>query len=82
VATDIEGYREVATDEVNALLVPPRRPELLAAALQRILTDPDLRARLIAGGKDRARAFDWAQVAVRLEDVYERARRRGPASLR
>jgi phosphatidylinositol alpha-mannosyltransferase len=82
VATDIAGYREVATDEVNALLVPPGRPDLLAAALQRILTDPSLAARLADGGRTRARSFDWAEVAGRLEDVYDRARRRGPASLR
>jgi phosphatidylinositol alpha-mannosyltransferase len=82
VATDIAGYREVATDEVNALLVPPGRPDLLAAALQRILTDPPLAGRLTEGGRARARSFDWAEVTLGLEDVYDRARRRGSASLR
>ena len=77
VATDIPGYREVVTDGAEGLLVPPRDPEALAAALVRILSDPDLGARLGRAGRDRARAFDWPTVVDRLEELYDRALRSG-----
>ena len=73
VASDIPGYREVVTDGVEGLLVPPRDPEALAAGLVRVLRDPELAARLGEAGRDRARAFDWPIVVDRLEELYGRA---------
>jgi phosphatidyl-myo-inositol alpha-mannosyltransferase len=73
VATDIPGYREVVTDGVEGLLVPPRDPGALAAGLARVLRDPELAARLARAGRERARSFDWSIVVERLEDVYHRA---------
>ncbi|MCD6022651.1 MAG: GDP-mannose-dependent alpha-(1-2)-phosphatidylinositol mannosyltransferase [Actinomycetia bacterium] len=73
VASDIPGYREVVTDGVEGLLVPPRDPEAVAAGLVRILRDPQLAARLGAAGRERARTFDWPTVVDRLEEVYGRA---------
>jgi phosphatidylinositol alpha-mannosyltransferase len=75
VASDIPGYDEVATDEVDALLVPPRDPDAVAVAAARVLDDPELAARLSAGGRERAKAFDWPVVVERLEELYERATR-------
>ena len=46
VATDVAGCREVVQDGVTGLLVPPRSPESLAAAVLRLLDDRDLSARL------------------------------------
>jgi phosphatidylinositol alpha-mannosyltransferase len=73
VATDIDGYREVATDEVDALLVPPGDPHALAQALVRALQDDVLVERLVAAGRARAAGFDWSVVAARIEEVYARA---------
>jgi phosphatidylinositol alpha-mannosyltransferase len=73
VASDIPGYREVLTDGVEGLLVPPRDPEALAAGLVRILREPELAARLGEAGRARARAFDWPIVVDRLEELYGRA---------
>ena len=75
VAGDIDGYRNVATDDVNAVLVAPSDPRLLATALQRVLYDRDLRARLTAAGFERASDFSMAVLAERYEAIYERARR-------
>jgi phosphatidylinositol alpha-mannosyltransferase len=73
VATDIPGYREVVSDGVEGLLVPPREPEALAAGLVRALTEPGLAARLGEAGRERARIYDWTVVVDRLEELYGRA---------
>jgi phosphatidylinositol alpha-mannosyltransferase len=80
VATDIEGYRQVATSEVDALLVPPGDPEALAAAIARILDDEALSTRLAEAGRGTAASFDWGTVTDRIEAVYRSALE--PSSLR
>jgi glycosyltransferase involved in cell wall biosynthesis len=52
IATAVGGTPEVVTDGGNGLLIPPRDAAALAAALERLLTDPALAQRL--GAKARA----------------------------
>jgi len=73
VATDIPGYREVVSNGVEGLLVPPRDPEALAAGLIEVLRKPELATRLGEAGRERARTFDWPIVVDRLEELYTRA---------
>jgi phosphatidylinositol alpha-mannosyltransferase len=70
VASDIDGYRDVARDGLEALLVPPGDVSALVAAVREILDDGRLAASLGSGGARRAREFDWDAVAARLVDVY------------
>lgn len=70
VATDIEGYRQVATDDLDALLVTPGDAGALASAIGRVIDDDDLARRLAAAGRERAATFDWGVVVDRIEDVY------------
>ncbi|MBV9255855.1 MAG: glycosyltransferase family 4 protein [Actinobacteria bacterium] len=55
VATDVGGVRDVITSGLNGLLVPPDDPAALAAAVARLLDDPDLAARLAVEGRRLAR---------------------------
>ncbi len=73
VASDIPGYREVARDGVEGILVPPRDPVALAGALDRVLGDADLAAALGEAGRDRARRYSWDAVAGEVESVYDEA---------
>ena len=73
VATDIPGYREVVRDGVDGLLVRPNDPEALAAAIGRVLAEPELASALAAAGRARAPDFAWDAVVPRLEAVYDRA---------
>ncbi len=52
IATDVPGCREIARDGVNALLVPARNAEALAAAIEKLALDAPLRARLGRAGRD------------------------------
>jgi glycosyltransferase involved in cell wall biosynthesis/ribosomal protein S18 acetylase RimI-like enzyme len=70
--TDIRGCREVARHEREALLVPPRDPDALAAAILRLAEDPALRERLGKAARDRAlERFGEAAVADRVVGHYE-----------
>jgi glycosyltransferase involved in cell wall biosynthesis len=46
VATAVGGVNDIATDGLDAILVQPRDPGALGAALLRLIRDPTLRARL------------------------------------
>jgi phosphatidylinositol alpha-mannosyltransferase len=77
VASAIPGYDEVVRDGVDGLLVPPSRPEALAAAVERVLTDPALAIRLGQAGPARAREYSWERVTEQLEQVYREVVGRG-----
>jgi glycosyltransferase involved in cell wall biosynthesis len=47
-----------------ALLADPRSPEELAHAVSRVLTEEELRARLVARGRDQVRKFSWVSVVA------------------
>lgn len=51
VATRVGGIPEIVEHEVSGLLVPPDDPEALAAALRRLLTERDTRARMGRAGR-------------------------------
>jgi glycosyltransferase involved in cell wall biosynthesis len=55
-----------------ALLVDPSRTEAIAAGLERVVADEELRARLRAAGPARAARFTWAETARETWAVYER----------
>jgi phosphatidylinositol alpha-mannosyltransferase len=73
VATDIPGYRDVARDGVEALLVAPGDADALARAIARVLDEPDLAHALAEAGRARARTYAWSEVVPRLEALYARA---------
>ena len=72
VASEIAGYREVVRNGVDGLLVPSNDPNALAAAIRRVLSEPDLAAALVTAGRARADTFSWEAVVPRLEAVYDR----------
>ncbi len=73
VASDVGGIPEVVRHGVTGLLVPPGDVDALAAALDRVVAEPALRARLAAGARDRAADYGWPALAARVAAVYDRA---------
>lgn len=71
VATDNNGYRSVMDHGRQGLLVPETTPEAFAAALLKLLRDPELRARMGAEGRAVARnRYSWKLVADEVERYY------------
>jgi glycosyltransferase involved in cell wall biosynthesis len=65
--SDIPPLREVAGD--TALFFDPLDEDLIAEALDRIVSDQLTRARLIRTGRDRAREFSWQRSAEKTLEV-------------
>jgi glycosyltransferase involved in cell wall biosynthesis len=51
VAADAVGPAAYVVDGVNGLLIPKNDPDALAGAMQRVISEPGLAARLVAGGR-------------------------------
>lgn len=73
VVSAVGAHTELVVDGVTGLHVPPGRPAALAPALEHLLGDPDLRARLGSAGVRRARArYSWDRAAQTASGIYER----------
>jgi len=68
ITSDRGAMRETAGDA--ALLVDPEDPRAIAAAMARILTEPDLVQDLVARGRTRAAARCWAETAAATLAAY------------
>lgn len=70
VASSLDGYQNVATHDVDALLSPPGDAAALASSLEAALADEALGLRLRSAGADRAETFAMARLADRYLDIY------------
>jgi glycogen synthase len=71
VASAVGGIVEVVDDGETGFLVPPGRPEELAAALRRVLDHPERGRAMGRAGRRRVEEhFAWDRVAVRTAEVY------------
>jgi D-inositol-3-phosphate glycosyltransferase len=71
VGADVGGISYTVRHGQTGILVPPRSPAALAAALRCLLADPNRRAALGAAGRRRAKSeFGWGIVAKRTAALY------------
>ena len=73
VASDIAGYRDVVSHDVNGVLVPRGDATALAEALRDLALDPARRAALAAGAAESAPRYAWPSVAAEVFSAYEDA---------
>jgi glycosyltransferase involved in cell wall biosynthesis len=74
VATAVGGLVDLLVDGETGLLVPPRDPAALRAALERLLADRELRARLGAAARERIRThFSWDAATTATLEAYRDA---------
>ncbi|GAC1442391.1 MAG: hypothetical protein NVSMB51_22550 [Solirubrobacteraceae bacterium] len=69
--SDASSLPEVAGDA--ALLFDPRDTHSIAVAIERLLSDQELRARLVRAGRERAAQFTWERCAQGTLAAYARA---------
>jgi glycosyltransferase involved in cell wall biosynthesis len=75
VATDVGSVTEALTDGETGLIVGPDDPHALAAALRRVLADPDFSAALgRAAGRSASERFTAQVMAGAYERLYARVR--------
>lgn len=72
VASAVGGVPEVVSDGHDGLLVPSGDVAGVTAALDRLLADPELRARLGASAASTAGRYDLAPVVARTQAIYEK----------
>jgi glycosyltransferase involved in cell wall biosynthesis len=73
VATNVRGCRQTVDDGVTGLLVPVRDAPALAAAILKLLRDPEARRRMGAAARVKAaREFDEKAVFAKIRAAYER----------
>lgn len=70
VASDAGGIPGVIRHGDNGLLVTPNNPAALARAIDRVLSDPSLSAKLSAGARCDASKYDWNEVADKVLALY------------
>jgi glycosyltransferase involved in cell wall biosynthesis len=71
VSTAVDGCREVLEDERTGLLVPPRDPEALGAALLRVLEDEPLRRGLAERARAASARYDIRSCVAQMEALYD-----------
>jgi glycosyltransferase involved in cell wall biosynthesis len=75
VASAVGGHLDLVVDGETGLLVPPGDVRALRAALERLLGDAELRSRLGAAARERARErFAWEHVTQATLAAYEEAK--------
>ena len=71
VSTTITGIPELIRNEIDGLLVPPADPDALAAAIARLMDDPQLRARIAQSARERvADRYNLPVNTERLADTF------------
>ncbi|CAN5807861.1 glycosyltransferase family 1 protein [soil metagenome] len=74
VSSNVSSLPEVAGDA--ALLVTPLDDQAVAAAIQRVLTEPGLASTMQTKGIEQAAKFRWDYCAQETVEVYQMARKR------
>ncbi|MDQ6616047.1 MAG: MSMEG_0565 family glycosyltransferase [Actinomycetota bacterium] len=71
VATDMPVFREYLTDRRDSLLVPVEDARRLAGAMEEVMVDQPLRARLRRRGSEVVGRFTWTESARQHLAIYE-----------
>lgn len=72
IGSNVGGIKYTVMDQRTGLLVPPRDPDALGAALARLYREPELRSQMSRMAIRRANAvFTWNRVASAIAAIYE-----------
>ena len=72
VSTNVGGLPYLIEDDIDALLVPPDDTQAMADAVRRILTEPDLAARLSSNAHKKTEQFDRLIILPQWEELFKK----------
>ena len=72
VTTNVGGIPYLVSDHQEALLVPPRRIDAMSDAIQLLLTNYDLAAKLSYQARKKAEKFDWPAILQHWEKLISK----------
>jgi glycosyltransferase involved in cell wall biosynthesis len=75
VGSDVGGLRDLVQPGLTGIRVPPGDSAALAAAVDSLLDDPELREKLGSGGQRFAREYEASAVTPRVLEVFKSALR-------
>ena len=83
IASNVGGITDIVRDGETGLLVPTKNPDALAAAIRRLVENPDLARRLGENGYRYAREhFAWEVIVERFVKIYQGLYENPPNNLR
>ena len=68
ICSSLYAYKEILGD--NAIFVPPRKPQLLATEIVKLLNNESQRRILVAKAQEFVKRYTWDSVGKKLESVY------------
>jgi glycosyltransferase involved in cell wall biosynthesis len=71
IVTKAGGPLEIIADGVSGLFFEPGDAHALAAHIERLASDADLRMRLVRGAHERVVAFDERSIALQIQNIYD-----------
>jgi glycosyltransferase involved in cell wall biosynthesis len=72
VASDVGGLPEVVEHGVTGFIVPPRNPAETADAIEKLVLDRNLRARMGSAGRYRVKKlFNWNDNVTQMVNIYD-----------
>lgn len=73
VATDVGGVSEVVKDNVTGYLIEKKNVEKLAAAIEKLILDPQLRLNMGKAGRDYVvQRYNWEENLLAMKNLYEK----------
>lgn len=71
IGTKISGLQDAIIDGKTGILVEPENSDALVAAMEKLLSDKDLRLKMGDSGREWARNFEWESIAEKQYEFYE-----------
>jgi len=72
VVSNVGGLPEVVEDEVTGIIVPPKDIQATAAALERLILDPQLATKMGNAGRERVkRLYSWDNNVNQMIEIYK-----------
>ena len=71
IASDIKGYNEIITNNVNGLLIEPNNIEQLAASIKNLHDDKNQKQKFITNANSYIKNLNWDNISDKIINIYK-----------